>query len=407
MYIKRALEKRILTADKQFRALIVTGPRQVGKTTLLKHLAEEGSRYREYITLDDPVEREMAVREPVIFMARHKPPVIIDEIQYAPNLLPYIKMYVDEHKNEGDFWLTGSQKFHLMKNVSESLAGRLAVIEMYGLSHSEIEGVESEPFVCDHTVMDERNKVRTPQGLTDVYERIFRGSMPEAYLGNFNRKEFYSGYVNTYLQRDIRDLTQVADELDFLRFMTACAARTSEMVNYADLAKDVGISEPTAKHWLSLLVSSGIVALVEPYFNNTLKRAIKTPKMYFMDTGLAVYLTRWDSPETLEVSAMSGKFFETYVVSEILKSYYIKELRPPVYYYRDTDGKEIDLVLEYSGTVYPIEIKKTGNPGKDSIKNFDVLQNSGKLVGEGAVVCMYNKVHPIDLNNWTVPVWLI
>jgi predicted AAA+ superfamily ATPase len=342
-----------------------------------------------------------------MFMERHKPPIIIDEIQYAPNLLPYIKMYVDEHQNKGDFWLTGSQKFHLMKGVSESLAGRIAVIEMYGLSQSEIEGVESEPFVCDHKIMDERYKVRKPQGLADVYERIFRGSMPEAYSGDFNRKEFYAGYVNTYLERDIRTLTQVADELDFLRFMAACAARTSDMVNYADLAKDVGISEPTAKHWLSILVSSGIVALVQPYFNNTLKRAIKTPNMYFMDTGLAVYLTRWDSPETLEVSAMSGKIFETYVVSEILKSYYIKELHPPVYYYRDTDGKEIDIVLEYNGTVYPIEIKKTGNPGKDTIKNFGVLQNSGKIIGEGAVVCMYNKVHPIDLNNWAIPVWLI
>ena len=404
MYIKRALEDRILSASNQFRSLIVTGPRQVGKTTILKHLAEED---RKYVTLDDPVEREMAISEPRLFLERHKPPVIIDEIQYAPNLLPYIKMIVDEHQIKGSFWLTGSQKFHLMKNVSESLAGRIAVIEMYGLSQSEIEGAQSQPFVCDHTIMDKRYKVRKPQSLTDVYERIFIGSMPEAYLGNFNRKEFYAGYVNTYLERDIKSLTQVADELGFLRFMTACAARTSEMVNYADLAKDIGISAPTAKQWLSILVSSGIVALIQPYFNNALKRAIKSPNMYFMDTGLAVYLTRWDTPETLEASAMSGKFFETYVVSEILKSYYIKETYPPVYYYRDTDGKEIDLILEYNGTVYPIEIKKTGNPGKDTIKNFGVLQNSGKIVGEGAVVCMYNKVFPIDRNNWAVPVWLI
>jgi predicted AAA+ superfamily ATPase len=316
-------------------------------------------------------------------------------------------MYVDEHQNRGNFWLTGSQKFHLMKNVSESLAGRIAVIEMYGLSQSEIEGAESEAFICDHTVMDERQKIRKPQSLADIYKRIFNGSMPEAYLGNFNRKEFYSGYVNTYIERDIRSLTQVADELDFFRFMTACAARTSEMLNYDDLAKDVGISVSTAKQWLSLLVSSGIVTLVQPYFNNMLKRAIKAPNMYFMDTGLAVYLTRWESPETLEVSGMSGKIFETYAVSEILKSYYINETYPPIYYYRDTDGREIDLVLEYNGTVYPIEIKKTANPGRDAIKNFSVLQNSGKVVGEGAVVCMYKNVLPIDKNNWAIPVWLI
>jgi len=404
MYINRALEKRILAASEQFRALIVTGPRQVGKTTLLKYLAGND---REYVSLDDPIEREVAVNEPALFIERHKPPVIIDEIQYAPNILPYIKMHVDTHQNKGDFWLTGSQKFHLMKNVSESLAGRIAVIEMYGLSQSEIDGNENGAFTCDHAEMSERYKTRKLLSLEQIYERIFKGSMPEAYSGKFNREEFYSSYVNTYLERDIRSLTQVADELDFFRFMTACAARTSEMVNYAELAKDVGISAPTAKGWLSVLVSSGIISLVQPYFNNTLKRAIKTPNMYFMDTGLAVYLTRWDSPKTLEVSAMSGKIFETYVVSEILKSYHNAGIRPPIYYYRDADGKEIDLVLEYNDTVYPIEIKKTGNPGKNAIKNFTVLQNSGKSVGEGALVCLYNKVVPIDKNNWVVPAWLI
>ena len=405
MYINRALEKRVLAASKQFRVIIVTGPRQVGKTTLLKHLAEPG---RKYITLDDPVEREMAVKEPMLFMERNKPPVIIDEIQYAPSLLPYIKMHVDEHHSKGGFWLTGSQKFHMMKGVSESLAGRIAVIEMYGLSQSEIEGTKSKPFVCDHMEMDERFKMRKPKSLMDIFEQIFNGSMPEAYLGNFNRREFYSGYVNTYLERDVRSLSQVADELDYLRFMTACAARTSEMVNYADLAKDVGISAPTAKQWLSILVSSGVVSLVQPYFNNNLKRAIKSPNMYFMDTGLAVYLTRWDSPETLEVSAMSGKLFETFVVSEILKSYHNDAGgHPPVYYYRDTDGKEIDLVLEYNGMVYPVEIKKTGNPSMDAIKHFGVLENTGKIVGEGALVCMYKNVYPIDRMNWSVPVWLV
>jgi len=404
MYITRALEGRILKASKHFRALIVTGPRQVGKTTLLKHMAESE---RKYITLDDPIEREAAKTEPALFLERNQPPIIIDEIQYAPNLLPYIKMYVDAHEKKGDFWLTGSQKFHMMKNVSESLAGRIAVIEMYGLSQSEIAGTESEVFVCDHLRMSERLKNREPMSLAQVYERIFNGSMPEAYTGNFHRNEYYSSYVNTYLERDIRALTQVADELDFFRFMTACAARTSEVVNYADLAKDIGISAPTAKQWLSILVSSGIVTLIQPYFNNTLKRAIKSPKMYFMDTGLAVYLTRWDSSKTLEVSAMSGKIFETYVVSEILKSYHNAGKHPHVYYYRDTDGKEIYLVLEYDGTVFPVEIKKTGNPGRDAVKNFDVLKNSGKLLGEGAVVCLYNKVLPLDKSNWIVPAWLI
>jgi predicted AAA+ superfamily ATPase len=240
-----------------------------------------------------------------------------------------------------------------------------------------------------------------------VYERIHKGSMPVAYSGEFTWERFYSAYVNTYLQRDIKDLTQVGDELAFLNFMTACAARTSQMVNYADLAKDVGISAPTAKQWLSILVSSGIITLIQPYFNNVLKRAIKSPNMYFMDTGLCAYLTRWDSGKTLEVSAMSGAFFETYVVSEILKSYYNAGKRPPIYYYRDTDGKEIDLILEQNNTLYPIEIKKSANPGKDATKNFNVLNKSGKEIGEGCVVCLYSDVFPLDKSNWLVPVWLI
>lgn len=404
MYITRALENEILEASKQFPALIVTGPRQVGKTTMLQRLAEAE---RKYVSLDDPLARSMAKNDPGLFLQRYKPPVIIDEIQYAPEILPYIKIYADTHKRKGEFWLTGSQSFHMMKNVAESLAGRMAIIQMFGLSASEISDVKSEPFVCDHQAMLERLNERTPQNLHDVYERIHKGSMPVAYSGEFTWERFYSAYVNTYLQRDIKDLTQVGDELAFLNFMTACAARTSQMVNYADLAKDVGISAPTAKQWLSILVSSGIITLIQPYFNNVLKRAIKSPNMYFMDTGLCAYLTRWDSGKTLEVSAMSGAFFETYVVSEILKSYYNAGKRPPIYYYRDTDGKEIDLILEQNNTLYPIEIKKSANPGKDATKNFNVLNKSGKEIGEGCVVCLYSDVFPLDKSNWLVPVWLI
>lgn len=404
MYINRALENEVLEASKQFPALIVTGPRQVGKTTMLQRLAEAE---RKYVSLDDPLARYTAKSDPDLFLQRYKPPVIIDEIQYAPEILPYIKIYADTHKRKGDFWLTGSQSFHMMKNVTESLAGRTAIIQMFGLSASEISEVKSEPFVCNHQAMLERLNERTPQNLHDVYERIHKGSMPVAYSSEFTWERFYSAYVNTYLQRDIKDLTQVGDELVFLNFMTACAARTSRMVNYADLAKDVGISAPTAKQWLSILVSSGIIALIQPYFNNVLKRAIKSPKMYFMDTGLCAYLTRWDSGKTLEVSAMSGAFFETYVVGEILKSYYNAGKRPPIYYYRDTDGKEIDLILEQNNTLYPIEIKKSANPGKDATKNFNVLNKSGKEIDEGCVVCLYSNVFPLDKSNWLVPVWLI
>ena len=404
MYISRALEKKIRDISTQFPALIVTGPRQVGKTTMLRSIA--GST-RKYVTLDDPIAREMAINDPALFIERYSPPVLIDEIQYAPQILSYIKMYVDEHKHPGDFWLTGSQMFHMMKNVTESLAGRIAVIQMFGLSQCELANTENAPFIGDHEAMLRRKTSREPQSLSDVYETIFRGSMPAVCSGQMEWEMFYSSYLNTYLQRDLRDLGQVGSEMAFMRFMTACAARTSQMVNYADLAKDVDITAPTAKQWLSILVSSGILALVQPYFNNVLKRAIKAPNMYFMDTGLCAYLTRWDSARTLEVSAMSGAFFKTYAVAEILKSYHNAGRRPPIYYYRDTDGKEIDLLLEQDGTLYPVEIRKSANPGNDAVRHFSVLEKTSLLRGEGSVVCLYRDVMPINRMDWMIPVWLI
>jgi len=404
MYIKRSLETVIQEASNLFPAVLITGPRQVGKTTMLEKLSENDRRY---VSLDSPINREMAKTDPELFLQRFKPPVIIDEIQYAPELLSFIKIYVDTHKQKGDFWLTGSQIFHTMKNVNESLAGRIAIIRMQGLSNCEIESVDNTPFVTDSAKLMERMNYFSKQDLKTVYKRIFNGSMPVAYSGAFNREMYYDGYVNTYLQRDIKDLTQVGDELAFFQFMSACAARTSQMVNYTDLSKDIGITVPTAKQWLSILVSSGIIYLVEPYFNNVLKRIIKAPNMYFLDTGLCAYLTRWDSAEILEVSAMSEAFFETYVVSEIIKSYYNAGKRPPIFYYRDSDNKEIDLIIEQNNTLYPIEIKKSANPGKDAIKHFGVLDKIGKPVGEGSVVCLTSDLLPIDRKNWYVPVWLI
>lgn len=404
MYINRDLEKVVLRTSEAFPVVLVTGPRQVGKTTMLVKLAEGG---RKYVTLDNPMARDIAVNDPALFVQRYAPPVIIDEIQYAPQLLPYIKMYVDKHKNKGDFWLTGSQMFHLMKNVSESLAGRVGVINMLGLSNSEIKGYIGTPYKTDFETLADKLYIAPKQDLKEVYNRIFKGSMPALYETEQELEMYYSSYVNTYLQRDIKDLTQVGDELAFMRFMICCAARTSQMVNYADMAKDVGISPPTAKQWLSILVSSGIVTLVEPYFNNALKRIIKSPNMYFLDTGLCAYLTRWTSSETLEVSAMSGAFFETYVVDEIIKSYYNAGKRPPIFYYRDTDKKEIDLVIEQDNILYPIEIKKSGSPKKDAIKHFAILGKTGKQVGTGNVICLCSDIMPIDKKNYFVPVWVL
>ncbi|MGN0694606.1 MAG: ATP-binding protein [Lentihominibacter sp.] len=395
-----------------FPVLLLTGPRQVGKTTLLQRLAEEEKKEgidRKYVTLDDPDVRFLAKRDPALFLQRFSPPVLIDEIQYATELLPYIKMSVDKSKNKGDFWITGSQVFRLMKNMSESLAGRVGIVNLLGLSDSEIYQEPSEPFTTDAANLMKRLSVRNSKNLNEIYDRIFRGSMPELYAdSNVDWETYYRSYVDTYLQRDIRDLAQVADEMQFYNFMTVVAAHTSKPVVYEELANATGISAPTAKKWLSILVSSHIVALVQPYHNNALKRVVKMPLLHFLDTGLAAYLLKWGNPEALERGAMSGAFFESYVFSEIYKSYLNAGKEPPIFYYRDKDKKEIDLLLYQNGVLSPIEIKKSASPGKAAIKNFKVLEPALKVeIGTGSVVCMANNLLPVDDKNWYVPVWLI
>ncbi len=404
MFIDRALKSVVLEMTNTFPVVLVTGPRQVGKTTLLESIAK---KKRKYVSLDDPLARQLAKTEPSLFLQRYEPPVLIDEIQYAPELLPYIKMHVDRSKRNGEFWLTGSQMFQMMNGVSESLAGRVGILPMQGLSTSELNELPNEPFSTDPDRLLNRLPIARKMSLNEVYSRILKGSMPAIHAMEQSLERFYASYVDTYIHRDIRDLSQVADEMQFLRFLTACAARTSQMVNYSELSKDVGISSPIAKKWLSILVSTGIVVLVEPYFNNTSKRMIKAPNLYFMDTGLCAYLTRWTSSESLEVSAMSGAFFETWVVSEIIKSYLNAGRRPPVYYYRDSDQHEIDLLIEENGILYPIEIKKSSRPSKSAGRHFSVLKRTGHECGVGSFVCMADDLIPITPDMWAVPSWLI
>ena len=423
VYIKRAVEGTIEQISTMFPVLLVTGPRQVGKTTLLQKLAETQRELgvdRKYVTLDDPDVRYLAKKDPALFMQRYTPPVLIDEIQYATELLPYIKMSVDRSKRKGDFWITGSQVFRLMQNVSESLAGRVGIVNLLGLSDAEIYQVPNEPFSTDTGRLFERLSVTKARGLNEIYRRIFRGSMSELYADDhIDWETYYRSYVDTYLQRDIRDLAQVADEMQFYNFMTIAAAHTSKPVVYEELASAAGITAPTAKKWLSVLVSSHIIALVQPYHNNALKRVVKMPLLHFLDTGLAAYLLKWGNPEALERGAMSGAFFESYVFSEIYKSYLNAGKEPPIYYYRDKDQKEIDLLIFQNGILSPIEIKKAASPGKTAIKNFHVLDPvsaSGTFdaletlkveIGTGSVVCMANELLPVDEKNWYVPVWLI
>ena len=416
MYIKRAIEDVVRKTAAVFPVLLVTGPRQVGKTTLLQQIAEDN---RKYVTLDDPEVRMLAKRDPALFMQRYTPPITIDEIQYAPELLPYIKMIVDSSRRKGDFWLTGSQAFHTMKNVSESLAGRVGILKLLGLSNSEIHGASSEPFLPNPDSMMQRISEVRKMDLMQTFERIHKGSMPALYVDDIDSETFYRSYVNTYLQRDISDLTQVADETSFLNFMTIVAARTAKPVVYDELAREAGISAPTAKRWLSILVSSNIVALVQPYHNNALKRATKMPLLHFLDTGLCAYLLKWSNAEVLERGAMSGSFFESYVFSEIYKSWLNAGKEPPLYYYRDKEQHEIDILILHDGILYPIESKKTASPGVDAVKHFRVLEpiidleKFGGLdglktqIGAGAVLCMATDILPLDRKNWYVPAWLV
>lgn len=420
MYFDRTVETAIRSLNETFPVLLVTGPRQVGKTTLLTKMAE-GSRTK--VSLDHPTARALARTDPELFLQRYAPPVLIDEIQYAPELFDYIKLYVDEHQKCGDFWLTGSLPFQVMKRVTESLAGRVGIIHMQGLSNSELRGNHFPPFKVEPRELIERLKVAEPMLLKQVFERIFRGSMPQLYeRPDVDREVYYESYLETCISRDIRDLAQVGDEISFLNFLSIVAARTATNVNYEALAVETGISAPTAKQWLSILVSSGLVVLIQPFSNNALKRVVKSPRMYFLDTGLCAHLTRWNSPEALERGAMDGQFFETWVVSEIYKSYLNGGKRPPLFFYRDSNQKEIDLIIHQNNTVYPIEIKKSSAP-RDAVKNFSALKPISKEpseeqlfagtaslkteIGTGAVVCLASDILPIDEKNWMIPAWLV
>ncbi|MHB1000033.1 MAG: ATP-binding protein [Armatimonadota bacterium] len=398
MYLHRTLESFARSAAEQFPVLLVTGARQVGKTTMLKHMSEPE---RTYVSLDDTLLLELAKRDPILFLQRFRPPLLIDEIQYAPELLPYIKMEVDNTNQPNYFWMTGSQQFHLMKGVSESLAGRVAIVQLLGLSRQERtgHGTESKPFIPTEIARDESITLRK------LYSMIWRGSYPAIAINpEMDRDLFYSSYVQTYLQRDVRDLARVGDEMAFLRFLRIAAARTGQLLNISEFARDADIAVNTAKSWLSIMQASGIIYLLEPYHNNLSKRMIKTPKLYFMDTGLCSYLTGWSSPETLEAGAMSGGILETWVVTELLKSYLHSGKQPPFYYYRDRDKKEIDLLIIRDGTVYPLEIKKTASPSVSDVRSFNLLEKLGMPVGIGGVICLCRESLPITESTKSIPV---
>jgi uncharacterized protein len=404
--IERAIKDALFRVAKSFPVTLVTGARQTGKSTLLKkYIQKDGCQY---VTFDDK-ENILAVKEdPKLFMAVHKAPAVFDEIQYVPGLFSYIKMDVDSNRTPGMFYLTGSQQFSMMKSVSESLAGRVGILNLLPISQRELASDSfSAPFVPTQEYLLGRRESYKSESLPPdaIWKTIQKGMYPEICNGNVTSQDFFSSYIGTYIERDVRLLTQVADEMQFMQFISVAAARTGQLVNYADMARTVGIDPNTAKRWLSVLVSSGIVYLLQPYFGNVEKRIVKTPKLYFVDTGLAAYLTKWTTAEVLMTGAMAGSFFETFVISEILKSYTNAGMNPPLYFYRDSDGVEIDLLIENDGILYPVEIKATSTPRKDNAKNFHILNSiKDKKIAPGTVICNSSDIGIVAKDVMAVPV---
>ncbi|MFQ6793204.1 MAG: ATP-binding protein [Thomasclavelia sp.] len=388
MYIERHIDYVIKECLKQFPVTLVTGPRQVGKTTLLKYICKNF----EYVTFDDPIVLTEAIEETNLFLKNNEPPLLIDEVQYAPQIFRYLKMYVDKNRVKGSFALTGSQAFELMKGVSETLAGRMAIVELKGLSLREIHNVQFyQPFIPSENYINERKK-----HLVDyktLWQTIHRGSMPELQDQDINWQRYYASYVKTYIEKDVRQIINITDELKFTKFLTALAVRCGELLNINALANEVEISSDTIKRWLSILQTSGIIYLLEPYSNNMLKRVVKTPKVYFYDSGLVCYLARWTSADTARTGAQAGNIYENFIVAEILKSHFnAGKTISSIYFYRDRDQREIDLVIEEDGKLYPVEIKMTGNPTKAMGKNFKALDNiPNKERQPGIILCQYER----------------
>ena len=404
LYIKRHAEQTVDKLAKMFGAILVAGPRQVGKTTMLQNITQNLN----YAALDDLVVRASAREESGTFFKDNPPPVFVDEIQKAPELFTQIKIILDRDHKKGQFFMCGSQQFQMMKGVSESLSGRIGLVTLLGFSLRESHHIDFDvPFLPTDEYLTARKEQLTDISYNEAWHTIHRGSMPELFDNpNYDWQMFYGAYVRTYIERDVRDLTEIGDTVKFTRFMTAAAASIGQLLNLSSLARDVGISQPTAERWLSILVASNIVYLLQPYSNNITKRAIKTPKLYFLDTGLAAYLTRWNTPDVLKNGAMAGAFFESFVISEIIKSYYNKGiLEPPLYFYRDKDMNEIDLLIEDGGTLYPLEMKKHADPQKKDVEAFAVLDKIPNVKrGNGGVICLYDNLVSLKNGDRVIPV---
>ena len=403
-YFERTITPDISRLSKNFKALLITGPRQVGKTTLLKQIA---GKNRKTADLSNETDKDLAQTDPKGFLDTYSPPVFIDEIQYAPGLFSYIRMLVDKSPKTGQIWMTGSQQFELMEYVSDSLAGRIAIIELQGFSIYERNniGLKQKPFIPAPTpAMQLKHK-----NANETFKIIWQGAFPEVINKNAkDRRYFYESYTKTYIERDVRKIINVRDETTFRTFIKVTAARTAQELNLDDIAKDVGVAPNTAKQWLSILRTSGLVFLLYPFHKNITKRLTKTPKLYFLDTGLAAHLAGWTTPESLEAGISAGAFFETFAIGEIMKSYWHNGESPEVYFYRDSDGKEIDLLIYQNNKYYPIEIKKHSTPKLSDIAAFTTFSKiPGINLGYGCEICLTPDLQPLSPTATAISIWNI
>lgn len=406
-YIVRELERKFLEADRFFKAVLVIGARQVGKSTMLKHLAER--QHRTVVTMDDDFIRELAVNDPRLFFQTYKPPILIDEIQKAPGLLAHIKIMCDESEARGRFWLTGSQRGKLMEKSRETLAGRLGILRLYGLSQREKAGVlDPAPLDFSMECLMRRKALLPDNDIAAVFDHIWKGGFADVQSASEELSQaYYQSYIDNYLIADAVNDAGIRDVAGFKRFIRACAALVGNLVNYRTLGEAAGVSEVTAKKWLDTLQDMDVVYLLEPYSNNELQRLVKTPKLYFCDTGLCAYLTRWLTPESLRDGAASGHFYENYVVMELVKNYAYARSGTLMSFYRDDNAREIDLFIEENGMIHPLEIKKSANPEKKEIRKFAVIGKTSLAKGSGGIVCMFPRPFPIDDSNSLIPSNLI
>lgn len=402
-YIKRTLERKFLSMNRAFKVVMVVGARQVGKSTMLKHFAEEEGRT--IVSMDDSRLRDLARKDPSLFFQVYKPPILIDEVQKAPELFEQIKIICDSSEKKGQFWLTGSQSKRLIKQAGDSLAGRICLLKMYSLSQKEIAGIEvSDPIEFSFEELKIRNEAFPENNVVDVFSHIWRGGMPELLtLDAEQTHEYWNSYIDMYLMRDAVDDNGITDTEGFRKFLRACAAFNGQLLNYNDIAQASGISGPTAKEWVRILQTMGIIFLLEPFYSNELKRLVKTPKLYFCDTGLCAWLSSWTSTDTLMGGAAAGHYFENYVVGEFLREYAYGAEGANLNFYRDSNQKEIDLVIERNGILHPVEIKLSSNPDRRAIKAFSILEKSGKQIGPGGIACMTEHPFPIDASNSLIP----